>query len=387
MLPEGTLVAGYEIDGVLGEGGMGVVYRATQVSLKRTVALKVLVPGLAEDDSFVERFRRECLIQAGLDHPHIVTVFEAGESEHGLFLAMRYVKGCTLKELIIDRSLDPRRLVRILTPVADALDAAHEAGLIHRDVKPQNILVGSRDHAYLADFGLTKAQQDPGLTQQGQFVGTLDYMSPEQIEAKPPVPQTDVYAFAAVLYEGITGSVPYPKASDVAVMFAHMIDPPPVVTERRPDLPTELDAAIAKGMAKDPDERHESVTDLVEDVARALAERPKAAVEAPAPATSPLETGFRKAITPEQAKAAAASAEPDRRLTLAPSLATPPGLQRLRPPPEPGTAPPSEEQGSGILTPSIHQRPVNLKRPDSRPAQSTKAPETKISPVKPPEEG
>ena len=375
MLPEGTLVAGYEIDGVLGEGGMGVVYRATQVSLKRTVALRVLVPGLAEDPSFVERFRRECLIQAGLDHPHIVTVYEAGESEEGLFLAMRFVKGSTLKDLIVERTLDPRRLVRMLTPVADALDAAHEAGLIHRDVKPQNILVDKRDHAYLADFGLTKAQQDPGLTQQGQFVGTLDYMSPEQIEAKPPVPQTDVYAFAAVLYEGITGSVPYPKASDVAVMFAHMIDPPPSVTDRRPDLPAALDDAIAKGMAKDPDDRHSTVVELVEDVARALAERPKAAVEAPAPATSPLETGFRKAITPEEAKAAAAS-DPDRRHSMAPALATPPGLQRLRPPPEPaGAPPPPAETPSGITVPTIHQRPADLRRPDEKP----KAPETKVS--------
>ena len=181
LLASGTIVSGYRIDGILGEGGMGIVYRATQLSLNRTVALKVLAAELFGDETFRERFRREGLLQAAIDHPHIVTVYEAGDTDDGLFLAMRLVRGSTLKEEVQAGTLTPDRTVRILMAVGDALDAAHEVGLIHRDVKPQNILVGKRDHAYLADFGLTKVPDESvPLTGTGQFVGTIDYISPEQ---------------------------------------------------------------------------------------------------------------------------------------------------------------------------------------------------------------
>jgi serine/threonine-protein kinase len=209
VLAIGTRVAGYEIEGILGHGGMGVVYEARQLSLGRTVALKILAGTLGMDPSFKERFRHEGRIQAALDHPHIVTIFEAGEWEDSLFIAMRLVRGPNLKEMIIARELEGGRTLRILHPIAEALDSAHEAGLIHRDIKPQNILVGSRDQAYLADFGLTKGVNEAGLTQTGQFVGTIDYISPEQIRGEQATGACDIYALAAVLYECLTGTVPY----------------------------------------------------------------------------------------------------------------------------------------------------------------------------------
>ena len=264
-LEKGTTLAGYRIEGILGQGGMGVVYEATQLSLKRTVALKILAPHLSEDVLFRERFRREGQIQAGIDHAHIVTVHEAGETEHGFFIAMRLIRGPNLKNLIVDRKLDPGRTLRILGPIADALDTAHEAGLIHRDVKPQNILVGGRDQGFLADFGLTKAPGEESLTKTGQFVGTFDYISPEQIKGERATVRSDVYALAAVLYECFTGAVPYPKDSDAATLYAHVSDPPPKVTGQRPELPGGLDEVIATGMAKDPAERYASASELLRE--------------------------------------------------------------------------------------------------------------------------
>jgi serine/threonine-protein kinase len=288
VLDQGTIVAGYRIDGVLGVGGMAVVYRATQLSLNRPAAMKVITSEASDDPSFRERFRREGQLQAAIDHPHIVTVYEAGESEHGLFLAMRVVRGPTLKDLILSGQLDPARAVGLLTQVAEALDAAHEVGLIHRDVKPQNILVGAHDHAYLADFGLTKAPGGSGLTEEGQFLGTIDYVSPEQARGGNATHCSDIYALTGVLYECLTGEVPFPRPSEPAVLYAHMSDPPPRVSERRPDLPPALDDVIAKGMAKDPDDRPGSATELMEDAARAS---PEAAAPAVAPPAPPKDAG------------------------------------------------------------------------------------------------
>ena len=294
MLDKGTTLAGYRIDGVLGQGGMGVVYEATQLSLDRRVALKLLATHLGEDALFRERFRREALIQANIDHPHIVTVFEAGESDEGLFMAMRMVRGPNLKDMIIARQLDAGRALRILKPIAEALDSAHEAGLIHRDIKPQNILVSGRDHAYLADFGLTKAPGEKSLTKTGQFVGTLDYISPEQIRGLKATTKSDIYALAAVLYECLIGVVPFPKDSEAAVLFAHMSDPPPKVTDHRPELPGELDDVIAKAMSKDPEERPASAGELLRDAELAFDRRLRAAISPPGPLDSPEEAGIRK---------------------------------------------------------------------------------------------
>lgn len=274
MLADGTIVSGYRIDGMLGEGGMGAVYQATQLSLNRVVALKLLAPNLGEDAGFRARFEREGQVQAALDHDHIVPVFEAGQSEFGLFIAMRLIDGPTLKQLILDGALDPRRTVRLLAQVAHALDAAHRAGLIHRDIKPQNVLVGASDHAYLADFGLIKAPDEARLTGTGQFIGTIDYVAPEQIQGDPATPASDIYALTGVLYECLTGEVPYPKPSEAAVLHAHVMQPPPIATEQRPDLPPALDAVIAQGMAKDPWSRPSLATELLQAASRALSSVP-----------------------------------------------------------------------------------------------------------------
>lgn len=280
-LQDSMVAAGYRIDGQLGEGGMGAVYRATQLSLERVVALKVLTVELSSDPGFRERFRREGLLQAALDHPHIVTVYEAGEAGNRLFLAMRMVEGPTLKELIQRRELDDRRSLRLLTQVAEALDAAHERGLIHRDVKPHNVLVGAGDHAYLADFGLTKAHDDAGMTETGQFVGTIDYISPEQARGDHGTARSDVYALTAVLCECLTGQVPYVRATEDRVLLAHLSDPTPHLTEIRADLPAAMDEVIAEGMAKDPEQRPASAGELMLKARRALGAAPTAAPGGP----------------------------------------------------------------------------------------------------------
>ena len=263
-------MAGYRIESMLGRGGMGVVYEATQLSLKRPIALKILYPHLSQDPVFRARFRREGELQAAIDHPHIVTVYEAGEADEGLFLAMRLIRGSTLKDLIVAGELNGEDAVRLLMPIAEALDSAHAAGLTHRDIKPQNILVGPRGHAYLADFGLTRSATDPGLTKTGQFVGTIDYVSPEQIRGEEASPASDVYALTAVLYECLCGVVPFPKPSDIAVLNAHVSDPPPRVTEHRPELPPAMNEVIARGMAKDASVRQTSATEMIVEADRAI---------------------------------------------------------------------------------------------------------------------
>lgn len=294
-LEKGTTLSGYRIGGILGQGGMGVVYEAIQTSLKRTVALKVLAPHLSDDVQFRERFRREGELQAGIEHSHIVTVYEAGESEHGVFIAMRLIRGPNLKDMILSRELDPVRSIRILTPIAEALDEAHGAGLIHRDIKPQNILVAGRDHPFLADFGLTKASGEKSLTRTGQFVGTFDYISPEQIRGERATVKSDVYALAAVLYECLTGMVPYPKDSEAAVLYAQMADPPPKITDQRPELPAALDEVIARGMCKAPADRYGSCGQMLLELNRSFSRRVRAAFTPPGPIEVPQETGIRPA--------------------------------------------------------------------------------------------
>lgn len=270
MLRKGDMVAGFRIDALLAEGGMSVIYEATQESLDRTVALKVLTRELGNDPEFSARFRREGLLQATIDHPHIVTVYEAGESEHGLFLAMRLIEGPTLKEKILDGRLDPRWTVRLLSQVSEALDASHKIGLIHRDVKPQNVLIGAGDHAYLADFGLTKALDAAALTATGQFMGTVDYVSPEQARSEEVTPHSDVYQLAGVLYECLSGEVPFDRPTDAAVLYARLTEPPPRLAEVRPELPAGLSEVIARGMAMEPGDRHDSPGELMREARGAL---------------------------------------------------------------------------------------------------------------------
>jgi serine/threonine protein kinase len=274
-LQEGTVIAGYRIDRVIGRGGMGCVYEATQLALNRAVALKVIAGEFGADAGFRERFKREGRMQARIDHPHTIPIYDAGESEHGLYLAMRLVRGASLVEILAGGTLDMVGSLHLLGQTAGALDAAHEIGLVHRDVKPQNILVERRraEHAYLADFGITKARDEANLTMTGSIIGTIDYMAPEQFLGRGAVAASDIYSFGCMLFECLTGSVPFAREESVAVMFAHVSEDPPSARERRGDLPREIDAVLACALAKDPADRYGTATELVAAAATAFGER------------------------------------------------------------------------------------------------------------------
>ena len=269
----GDVVAGYEIDALVGRGGMGDVYRAFDARLERPVALKLLGERLSDDEGFRERMLTESRLAASLDHPNVVPIYEAGEADGRLFIAMRYVDGTDLKALLRrDGALAPERAVAIASQVADALDAAHAQGLVHRDVKPSNVLIDQqrgREHVYLADFGLTQSVSDTRPTD-GHLMGTVDYVAPEQIVGDHVDGRADIYALGCLLFESLTGSLPFTGATDVAVVYAHLEQPPPRATDRRPSLPPAVDDVLARAMAKDPGDRHPTCGDLVEEVRHAL---------------------------------------------------------------------------------------------------------------------
>jgi serine/threonine-protein kinase len=266
----GTELAGFRIEALVGRGGMGVVYRAEQLRYGRKIALKVLAPELAADEGFRDRFEQEWQTAARLEHPNIVPVYEAGEADGVLYIAMRYVEGIDLNALLgREGRLDPARALGIVGQVGVALDAAHARGLVHRDVKPGNILLSSGsglegDHVYLTDFGVAKQTSTrSGLTKTGLFIGTVDYAAPEQIEGKPLDGRADVYALGCVLYQCLTGALPYEKESEVAMLYAHLMEPPPSLAAKRPDLPAALDDVIATALAKAPDDRYSTCRELV----------------------------------------------------------------------------------------------------------------------------
>lgn len=273
MIEAGTSVEGYRVERLIGRGGMGVVYEAVQTSLERRVALKVLRPELADDPDFVERFRREGRLQASLEHPHVLDVYEVGESEHGLFLSMRLVTGQTLLDLLRDGELDAERSLRLLDQVTGALDFAHEAKLVHRDVKPQNVLIGEGDHAFLADFGLTRGSTDTTVASTGPMLGSVAYVAPEIVRGEEPTPASDRYSFAATVFHCLTGDVVFPLGSDAAVLFAHAAEPPPSAAERRPELPQDLDAVMDAALAKEPDSRPKSARSIIRSVRDSLGPR------------------------------------------------------------------------------------------------------------------
>jgi adenylate cyclase len=272
----GTEVAGFRIESVIGRGGMGIVYLAEQLALGRKVALKVVPPELAGDQRARERFVRESRLAASLDDPHVVDIYDAGEADGVLYLAMRHVHGSDLRSLVQrEGPLGPERAAGLLSQVAAALDSAHRAGLIHRDVKPANILVeqdgDGNEHIYLTDFGLTKRPESAtDLSQTGQFLGSVQYAAPEQFEGTKLDARTDVYALGCVAYECLTGAVPFPRDSEAAVMFAHLKEPAPHLTSRRPELPRSLDSVVAKAMAKRPEDRYPSAGAMAEDLRRAV---------------------------------------------------------------------------------------------------------------------
>src|SRR5712691_4225214 len=242
----GTELGGYRIVEPIGRGGTSVVYRAEHVRLGRQAALKLLAPSLGEAD-FRERFLRESQLAASLDHPSIVPVYDAGEEDGLLYIAMAYVEGSDLKTLLVrEGKLPLRRTLRIFGQIASALDAAHARGLVHRDVKPANILVGADDRAFLSDFGAVKELAGGGMTRTGAFLGTIEYAAPEQSEGKGLDARTDVYALACVLYECLAGEPPFHRASEVAVLNAHLHAPPPPLTRVVPELPPALEHVVSK---------------------------------------------------------------------------------------------------------------------------------------------
>jgi serine/threonine-protein kinase len=287
--PAGSRIAGYQIQELIGRGGMAVVYRAADVRLDRLVALKVLAPELARDSAFRQRFIRESRSGAAVDHPNVIPVFEAGEAEGVLFIAMRYVAGRDVRGLIErNGQLRPSRVVSIVTQIASALDAAHAHGLVHRDVKPANMLLGAvasgsaPDHVYLSDFGLSKMSVAAvSLTGTGQFLGTLDYMAPEQVEGRPIDGRTDLYALACAAFEMLTGRPPFQREQDLAVMWAQVSTPPPSIRELRPDLPADVDHVMRKALAKAPDSRHTTCMDFATDLRTAATTRPAGHVNRP----------------------------------------------------------------------------------------------------------
>ena len=267
MLSTGSVLGDFRIDDEIGRGGMGVVYRATQVSLARPVALKVISEALSDREGFRERFERESRLAASLDHPNIIPVYAAGEHDGVLFIAMRYVDGTDLRALLAaEGAFDPARAAGVVAQVASALDAAHERGLVHRDVKPANVLVAARgggEHTYLTDFGLTKrTASDSGLTAAGEWVGTLDYVAPEQLRGESVDGRADVYALGCVLYELLTGQVPFVRDDDIAKLWAHISDPAPSALEQAPDTPRPLAAVAARSMEKDPKARFQTAGDM-----------------------------------------------------------------------------------------------------------------------------
>jgi hypothetical protein len=313
-LGPGSRLAGYQIGEELGRGGMAVVYRAYDPRLERHVALKILAPGLASDEAFRQRFIRESRTAAAVDHPHIIPVFEAGEANGFLFIAMRLVGSGDVQTLIDEQGpLPPGRACAIVTQVASALDAAHARGLVHRDVKPANMLLGGAgsgedDHVYLSDFGLSKrALGSTDLTSAGQFLGTLNYVAPEQIEGRPVDGRTDLYALACSAYAMLAGSPPFGQEESAAIMWAQLSTTPPPVSSRRPQVPAAADAVLARALAKTPAERYPTCGEFAAALRQACGVEPGGA---PPVQSRPAPREPTRAVPPAQLAAAAAVTPP-----------------------------------------------------------------------------
>ena len=369
----GDTIAGYRLEEQIGQGGMAVVYRARDERLRRPVALKVLSPDLASDAEFRTRFIRESRAAAAVDHPNIIPVYDAGEVRGFLFIAMRYVPGGDVRSLLADgRGLEPGRAWKLISQIASALDAAHQHGLIHRDVKPANMLL-ENDHVYLSDFGISRLAVTSHLTTAGQLVGTLDYIAPESIKSQPIDGRADQYSLACTAFELLTGHPPFHADLGLAVLHAHVAQPPPAVTRECQELPPAVDLIIAKGMAKRADDRYASCTAFSSDLGKALGETPGVPVvgvaagqqtAAPGRDGSPGEpSGLPR---PATQLAAPAARTPTELAGQVPGLLTPPPHQpqqilipRQTPPPH-QTPPPQQ-------TPAPHQMPPPQQTPPPQP--------------------
>jgi predicted Ser/Thr protein kinase len=269
---EGIPFGRYQLIELLGRGGMGEVWRAHDTAIDRVVALKMLLPHYAQDPEFVERFRREARAAARLDDPHVVPIYDVGEIDGRLYVTMRLIDGVDLQTVLKDGPLPPERAVHIIGQIASALHSAHRAGLVHRDVKPSNILLGPNDFAYLIDFGIARASGDPALTSASTTMGTWAYMAPERFSSGEIHPSSDIYALACVLFQCLTGKVPFPGDTLEQVAGGHMVAPPPRPSQDSNTVPTAMDRVIATGLAKQPTDRYPSTVELATAAQRAITE-------------------------------------------------------------------------------------------------------------------
>jgi serine/threonine protein kinase/CHASE2 domain-containing sensor protein len=287
-----AIIAGYRIESPIGRGGMGVVYRASQLALERPVAIKLIAAERAQDPVFRDRFKLESRLAAAIEHVNVIPVYEAGEDDGLLFIAMRLVEGSDLAEhLGRVKTLEPTRAARLVSQLAAAIDAAHAHGLVHRDIKPANILLtfDRPEHLYLTDFGVAKhVGAGDGMTMAGQWVGTLDYLAPEQIRGDPVGVSADIYSLAGLLHHCLTGQVPYPRDNDVAKLWAHVNAPPPAPSRLVGGLPAAIDEVIARGMAKDPADRFPTAIDLAHHCSEALGVPTPVRIAEPGPVESEL---------------------------------------------------------------------------------------------------
>ena len=353
----GSVIAGYRLEKKIGSGGMAMVFLARDKRLHRWVALKVLPPALTWDESIRQRFIQESEAAAAVDDPHIIPVYDAGEVNGVLFIAMRYVAGGDVRDLLArERQIPPARVAAIVSAVASALDAAHAAGLVHRDVKPANILLDTRpgrpDHVYLSDFGLSKGAFAAPLvnTRSGQFVGTPDYTAPEQIQGHPVTGRTDQYGLACTAFELLCGEPVYPRGLGVAIIHAHLSEPVPSLRSRRPGLPAAADAVLARALAKAPAERYASC----EEFAAAL----RQSLGLPATESGPaVATPAAVPASPAPASPAGIIPAPAAPVASAPATVTrnPAADQEPAPATEPGRVPAAIQAGSARTLPSGHQ--------------------------------
>jgi serine/threonine kinase PknH len=325
---QGTPFGRYRLIELLGRGGMGEVWRAHDTAANnRTVAIKLLPPHLAQDHTFVQRFRREAHAAARLNSPHVIPIHNYGEIDGRLYVDMRLIEGRDLQTVLADGPLPPGRAVRIIEQVAKALQAAHRVGLVHRDVKPSNILLDEDDFAYLIDFGLARGVDQSRLTGTGSIIGSWPYMSPERLRAGQVDARSDIYALACVLYECLTGSTPYPGDNFEQQITAHLTAPPPRPSSTDPNVPATFDPVIATGMAKDPDQRYATTVELANAAHDAI--------------TTPIP-------------------RPAQNLRTSPAFVTNPA------PPMPATEPAAQQQSADLNVAATQQGPPDRPPPDSR---------------------